>query len=84
MAFDSAASNLVPGGQNRHDHVFLATLGTGEILRVSQATDGAQANNANIAYDGTIAMSRDGGPGESTSVGGRAATNPRRPTRQWS
>jgi Tol biopolymer transport system component len=60
LAFDSAASNLVPGGQNRHDQVFLATLGTGEILRVSQATDGAQANNANIAYDGTIAMSRDG------------------------
>jgi Tol biopolymer transport system component len=60
LAFDSAASNLVPGPQNRHDHVFLATLATGSILRVSQSTEGVQADNANIAYDGTIALSRDG------------------------
>jgi TolB protein len=50
----------VPGGQNRHDQVFLATLATGEIRRVSQSTGGTPANDANIAYDGTIAISRDG------------------------
>lgn len=60
IAFDSAASNLVPGPQNRHDHVFLRNLHTGSIVRVSQSPEGVQANDANVAYDGTISLSGSG------------------------
>ncbi len=60
IAFDSAASNLVPGPQNRHDHVFLRDLDTWEIVRVTQSPEGEQANDANIAYDGSISLSRTG------------------------
>jgi Tol biopolymer transport system component len=60
IAFDSAASNLVPGRQNRHDHVFLRNLETWSIARVTQSPDGVQANNANLAYGGSISLSRDG------------------------
>jgi Tol biopolymer transport system component len=60
IAFDSAASNLVPGKQNRHDHVFLRNLETWSIVRVTQSPEGEQANDASIAFDGSISLSRDG------------------------
>lgn len=60
IAFDSAASNLVPGPQNRHDHVFLRDLGTWAIERVSRSTAGEPARGANLAWGGGISLSRDG------------------------
>ena len=43
VAFDSLASNLVPGDTNASWDVFVKTLATGEIQRVSTTADGAQA-----------------------------------------
>ncbi|MGC2856836.1 putative Ig domain-containing protein [Novispirillum sp. DQ9] len=44
VAFQSAASNLVPGDTNGVTDVFVRDLHTGEISRVSTATGGTQGN----------------------------------------
>jgi Tol biopolymer transport system component len=46
VAFTSEASNLVPGDRNTAADVFVHDLETGETLRVSVATNGAEANGA--------------------------------------
>ena len=56
VAFDSDASNLVPGDTNRVSDVFVRDLRSGTIQRVSVATDGTQANNSSVAP----AISADG------------------------
>ncbi|HRW59861.1 MAG TPA: hypothetical protein P5340_04335, partial [Defluviicoccus sp.] len=44
VAFDSDASNLVPGDTNRWTDVFLKTLATGAIARISTDAAGMQGN----------------------------------------
>ena len=44
VVFYSAASNLVPGDTNGVTDVFVRELSTGRTIRVSVASDGAQAN----------------------------------------
>ena len=44
MAFDSAASNLVPGDTNGMQDVFVYDRQTDTIERVSVAADGTQGN----------------------------------------
>lgn len=60
IAFDSAATNLVAGAHNRHDHVFERSLARGETVRASVNGAGEIANDANLAYHGGLALSRDG------------------------
>jgi Tol biopolymer transport system component len=60
IAFDSAATNLVPGPQNRHDHVYVRTLAPPEIVRASAAAGGEIAAGANLAFHGGLALSGDG------------------------
>ena len=45
VAFDSAASNLVPGDTNGHEDVFVHDRQTGQTTRVSVASDGTQGND---------------------------------------
>jgi archaellum component FlaF (FlaF/FlaG flagellin family) len=45
VAFDSEASNLVPGDTNRWGDVFVRDLRSGTTQRVSVATNGRQANS---------------------------------------
>ena len=45
VAFDSLASNLVPGDANGFDDVFVRDRATGTTQRVSVASDGTQGNN---------------------------------------
>lgn len=56
VAFDSAASNLVPGDTNVTFDVFVHELATGTTTRVSVASDGSQADFASqrpaISADG--------------------------------
>jgi hypothetical protein len=56
VAFQSRASNLVPGDTNGVDDVFVRDRLLGATVRVSVATGGAQAN----AYSGEATMSDDG------------------------
>lgn len=56
VAFNSSASNLVPGDQNRTYDVFVHDRAEGTIERVSVATDGSEANNSSQF----VAMSGDG------------------------
>ena len=44
VAFDSSASNLVPGDSNGYDDVFVRRLASGTTTRVSVAWDGGPAN----------------------------------------
>lgn len=44
IAFTSRASSLVPGDTNRESDIFVRNLQTGETIRASVASDGAQAN----------------------------------------
>src|SRR5205823_2291991 len=44
VAFDSYASNLVPGDTNGANDIFIKDLTTGAVTRVSTAADGTQAN----------------------------------------
>jgi hypothetical protein len=60
IAFDSAATNLVPGPQNRHDHVYVRELAGGPLLRASVGSTGELADDANLAYHGGLALSHDG------------------------
>jgi hypothetical protein len=46
IAFESGASNLVPGDTNRHEDVFVHDRQTGQTRRVSVSSTGAQSNNA--------------------------------------
>ncbi len=48
VAFSSLASNLVPGDSNGSEDVFVCDRQTGQIRRVSIATDGTQGNSASI------------------------------------
>jgi hypothetical protein len=56
VAFNSFASNLVPGDTNGAGDVFLYTRTTHKMARVSVASNGAQANgdSSNGALDGSI------------------------------
>lgn len=56
VAFDSHATNLVPGDTNAASDVFVRDLSTGVTTRVSIATSGAQAD----AGAGYAAISADG------------------------
>jgi len=57
IAFQSAATNLVPDDTNGNQDIFVKDLGTGKIMRVSMAFDGAEANG----YSGTpFVFSPDG------------------------
>jgi WD40-like Beta Propeller Repeat len=46
VAFESQASNLVPGDTNRANDVFVHDLRTGKTRRVSVSSSGAQANGS--------------------------------------
>jgi Tol biopolymer transport system component len=56
VAFNSAASNLVPGDTNQNDDVFLHDRGTGSTIRVSVGPLGVQGNGSSdfpaISTDG--------------------------------
>jgi Tol biopolymer transport system component len=56
VAFNSIASNLVPGDTNGYADIFVHDRQTGQIIRVSVASDGMQANErsggASISADG--------------------------------
>jgi Tol biopolymer transport system component len=60
LLFDSAAGDLVPGEQNRHDHVFMRDLATGAVERVSVNDAGEQADGPNLGFDAGLALSGDG------------------------
>jgi archaellum component FlaF (FlaF/FlaG flagellin family) len=49
VAFDSAANNLVPGDTNNIQDMFVHDRQTGQISRVSVASDGTQANDRSYA-----------------------------------
>ncbi len=57
VAFQSDASNLVPGDTNGTSDVFRSDAITGAVTRVSVAKDGAQANNGSEPWS---AISADG------------------------
>ncbi|MEE1609735.1 hypothetical protein [Microvirga sp. CF3016] len=56
VVFTSGASNLVAGGTNGNDHIFVKDLTTGSVTLLSAAVDGAQANAASY----TAQFSPDG------------------------
>ncbi|MDS4012184.1 MAG: M10 family metallopeptidase C-terminal domain-containing protein [Defluviicoccus sp.] len=56
MAFRSDASNLVPGDSNGSPDIFIKTLATGAIARISTDAAGAQANGGS----GELVFSPDG------------------------
>src|SRR6266487_3090968 len=56
VAFDSAATNLVPGDTNGRTDVFVRDRLTGATTRVSVAADGTQADNVSFG----AAISADG------------------------
>ena len=56
VAFQSTASNLVPGDTNHASDIFLYNRATGAISRVSTGVGGVQANGASL----TPAISADG------------------------
>lgn len=56
VAFSSAATNIVSGDSNGVTDVFVKNLATGQIMRVSVASDGGQAN----AGSARTAISGDG------------------------
>lgn len=49
IAFHSACSNLVPGDNNARVDIFVKDRATGQIERVSVATDGSQGNGSSVA-----------------------------------
>jgi Tol biopolymer transport system component len=49
VAFDSAASNLVPGDTNSREDVFVRDTATGTTVRVSIGSGGIQTNNHSFA-----------------------------------
>src|SRR5437667_147419 len=49
MAFDSDASNLVPGDTNRNTDVFVHNVATGATTRVSVTDSGKQAQGDSFA-----------------------------------
>ena len=49
IAFSSDATNLVPGDTNNHTDVFVKTLATGAIQRISTDASGTQANGDTYA-----------------------------------
>jgi Tol biopolymer transport system component len=60
VAFDSWASNLVPGDTNNYQDIFLKTLATGAIQRVSTDSGGGQATGSYGNGSGGPAWSPDG------------------------
>lgn len=60
VAFESTASNLVPGDTNGHKDVFLFNRRTGKTLLISRGLGGAQSNgesyDAQIAPDGNVVV----------------------------
>ncbi|MDM8000578.1 MAG: hypothetical protein QUS33_11435, partial [Dehalococcoidia bacterium] len=52
VAFESAASNIVPNDNNGVEDIFVHDRHTGEIARVSVASDGTQGNGA--SFDASI------------------------------
>jgi len=77
VAFESSASNLVPGDTNGTLDVFVHDRVTGETTRVSVASDGAQADGrserATISADGRYvafeSYSTNLVPGDTNAVG---------------
>jgi Tol biopolymer transport system component len=59
VAFDSAASNLVPGDTNQDPDVFVHDRQTGETTRVSVASDGTQAETPAYAPGRGFAASQE-------------------------
>jgi len=47
VAFFSYATNLVTGGSNGYPQVFVKRIGSGQLVQVSSAADGSQANGEN-------------------------------------
>jgi Tol biopolymer transport system component len=65
VAFDSYATNLVPGDTNGSDDIFVHDTRTGVTTRVSVASDGSQASHFSPQYPGVLgsfepALSADG------------------------
>lgn len=64
IAFWSKADNLVPGDTNNSDDVFVRDLQTGQVERVSVASDGGQGNGfaqrSLVPWSGPPALSADG------------------------
>lgn len=60
IAFQSSASNLVPGDTNGETDVFVHDRLEGTTERVSVATDGAQGNGFSGGTSGLSTMSNDG------------------------
>ncbi len=62
IAFQSAASNLVPGDLNAVSDIFVKDLETGVVARVSTSTNGVEGNNAadapQISPDGRYVVFR--------------------------
>ncbi len=56
MAFESAATDLVPGDTNGYRDIFVKDFLTGSIIRASTAANGAQANS----FSGGPSISADG------------------------
>ncbi|CAM5741781.1 hypothetical protein SALBM311S_10123 [Streptomyces alboniger] len=50
IAFDSSATNLVPGDSNGFSDIFVKDLHTGAIERANVADDGTQADNETMTY----------------------------------
>jgi Tol biopolymer transport system component len=49
VAFQSGASNLVPGDANLRSDIFVVDRTTGTIVRASEATDGAEGNAGSLS-----------------------------------
>ncbi|WSQ06506.1 hypothetical protein OG604_01240 [Streptomyces sp. NBC_01231] len=50
IAFDSSATNLVPGDSNGFSDIFIKDLHTGTIERANVADDGTEADNETMTY----------------------------------
>ena len=60
IAFSSSANNLVVDDTNNREDVFVKNLRTGEIVRVSSASDGTQGQSAGSSLSAYVAISADG------------------------
>jgi Tol biopolymer transport system component len=75
IAFESAATNLVPGDTNSRRDVFVRDLKTGTTQRISVASDGSQSNGDNT----DPAISGDGRYVTFTSTASNLASGASRP-----
>lgn len=81
VAFVSEASNLVAGGTNGRRDAFVYCLGSGEVQRVSVASDGSQSDGSTsdvAVFDGSCtraAFTSDASNLAQTTSGGKAHPN---------